>query len=200
MHVILMHHKPTALQVELKFLSYLGFELWFPRNLDKVDANTIRNNQCGKISNISGRDQELQALHCSHSMLLLPKRTQLMFKKKMNSDFLWCISSTSTRNWYLLLLTTGWERNKGVDPPVKTTNCKPHQHHNAHHSLQRDGPAINSGAKIFPQIGEVLHCSTGEYKGNICTKPEERIEFFGLINRCNLREMVKLVHKGLKGN
>lgn len=83
---------------------------------------------------------------------------------------------------YLLLLATGWKRNISIHPPVQETDCKPHQHHNAHHSFERNSPTINTRTQIFPQIGEILHCTTREYKSNICPKTKQGIKSFCFIN------------------
>ena len=97
---------------------------------------------------------------------------------------------------YLLLLATGRKRNRLIHPPINETDCKPHQHHNAHHSFQGDGPTIYSRTQILSQIREVLHCSAWENKGNIGSKSKQRVESFSFLNGSYLQEKQTITING----
>ena len=229
-----MDHKANRYRLVDSAPMYLSLELRFPCDFNKVDTNTICNDQSGQIPNVFWGHQKLQALHCAHLRLLLQKRFKLYSEKKYaqhginkllflsivdqtyqaimsSSDMINnCVYSNSnptkkalSNNWsvltlinitlwrlrtYLLLLTAGWERDIWVHPPITSTDCKTHQHHNAHHGFKRESPSVDSRTQSFPHVREVLHRSARENQSNIRTESKKRIESFCLVDSSYLQK------------
>mmetsp|Transcript_39229 Transcript_39229/g.47508 ORF Transcript_39229/g.47508 Transcript_39229/m.47508 type:complete len:583 (+) Transcript_39229:534-2282(+) len=140
----------------------LSLNLTLPGHFDQVDTDTICYHQQCKVTDVWGATKEPQALAHAHLGLLL---------------LLLLLNATS-------FLHLGDDDT--VHQPVDGHNHQTSNTNNGHHSTKRHTPAVNTRWKLFTDLGEDLHGTSGEDQCDVGTKTEQGVELLCFVNGGNL--------------